>query len=252
MRLDAYLLQNKYFESRTKASQSIERGEVFVNGKQIQKVSFEMKDDVDYEICIKRAKSFVSLGGYKLDKALSDFNYGVSGLVCADFGASTGGFTDCLLQRGVSKVFAIDLNDTLLHQSLKNDQRVVQITKNIKNLTKSDFNTNLDLIVADLSFISVSYAIPIISNLIDNEKDAIILIKPQFEMDKRTKFKNGIIKDKKAQVLAVKKAYNCAIENGLTPINFTTAPINKDKNIEFLMHLKKGGENAINIENIKY
>lgn len=240
MRLDNYLVENGYFDSRTKAKQAIERGEILVEGKLIVKSSYEMKGVHD----IKRVyeSEYVSLGGFKLDKALSDFKFNVKDLVVADIGASTGGFTDCLIKNGARKVYAVDLRDDLLHDKLKNDSKVNLIVKNAKDLSTLDFNDKLDLIVADLSFISIVQVLNVFSNLIDNDKYIIILIKPQFETGHRTRFKNGIIRDKKIHKNVCENVYSEAIKCGLSPINLTTAPKNQDKNLEFLILLKKGGK----------
>ena len=163
MRLDNYLVEKGIFDSRTKAKQAIERGEIFVDSKKILKSSFEIKEQ---EVDVKHVyeSKFVSLGGYKLEKALKDFNFNVTDLVVADIGASTGGFTDCLLQNGAKKVYAIDLNDTLLHQKLKESDSVIPIIKNAKDLVLDDFSDHLDLIVADLSFISITQVLSTFSN----------------------------------------------------------------------------------------
>ena len=125
------------------------------------------------------------------------------------------------------------------------------IIKNVKNLTLNDFTEQVDLIVADLSFISITLAIPVISSLLSDNKEFIALIKPQFESGEKIRFKNGIIRDKKIQLSACVNAYNCALENNLTPVDFTTAPISQDKNIEFLMKFIKNGKNPMNISQIK-
>ena len=239
MRLDNYLALNGYFDSRTKAKQAIERGEIFLDGKLVQKSSFEISDDFDGKIEYIFENEFVSLGGYKLNKALKDFNFNVENLVCADFGASTGGFTDCLLQSRTAKVYAIDLNDDLLHEKLKKDSRVVSIIKNVKDLTKNDFHDEIDLVVCDLSFISATLILPVMSNIINDNKHIILLIKPQFENKERKKFKNGIVKDSKTRKVACETIFNCAIANGLIPTKFTNAPINNGKNVEYLALLKK-------------
>ena len=127
MRLDEFLFKYKYYDSRTKAKQAIERKEVYVNGKLIDKSSFFLDENTLIAIEKKSKVEFVSLGGYKLDKAIDDFSLEVEGLICADVGASTGGFTDCLLKRGAKKVFSIDLNDSLLHYSLKENKKVVSV-----------------------------------------------------------------------------------------------------------------------------
>lgn len=247
MRLDVFLEKKGLFDSRTKAKQAIERGEVYLNGKKINKPSFEVLDEsLNFEYI--REKQFVSIGGYKLDKALTDFDLSVENLVAVDLGASTGGFTDCLIKNGAKKVFAVDLNENLLHKSLKDNEKVVEIIKNAKNLTVSDFNEEIDIITADLSFISETTILPVISSLLIDGKDAIVLIKPQFELLKKTHFKNGIVKDQKVRKEACKKVFDCAIENGFSPIKITNAPINKDKNVEYLIWLKKEEPKQVDFE----
>ncbi len=246
MRLDEFLVYKEYFESRNKAKNSIIKGEVFVDGKAILKPAFDVSDI--NEIKIIKEKFFVSEGGYKLDKALNDFKFSVENLTCADIGASTGGFTDCLLYHGAKKVYSVDLNDGLLHESLKNNQKVIPIIKNARELCSDNFPEKIDLIVADLSFISVSYVMPVFSNLLDNGDYAIILIKPQFEAEMRIRRKNGIVKNESERIAACVKAYNLAVEFGFGPISITTAPIKKDKNVEYLLLLKKGGLPLFKIE----
>ncbi|MBQ8426615.1 MAG: TlyA family RNA methyltransferase [Clostridia bacterium] len=239
MRLDNFLVDNGFFDSRTKAQQAINRGEIFINGECVKKCSLSsdnlLKEDIEYRFESK----FVSLGGYKLDKALTDFNFSVSELVVADVGASTGGFTDCLLQRGSKKVFAVDLNDSLLHDKIKRDNRVKTVIKNARELKLCDFDSELDLIVADLSFISVTYVLETFSNLLQKNKHLIILIKPQFETFKKIKFKHGIVRDQKIQKEICDNVIKTSESYGFSLINFTTAPIVKDKNVEFLILLKK-------------
>ncbi len=238
MRLDNYLLEKEFFDSRTKAKQAIERGEILVNNKIILKSSYEIKNE-NTEIKHVYKSKFVSLGGYKLEKAIKDFNFNVSDLVVADIGASTGGFTDCLLQNQVKKVFSVDLNDKLLHQKLKDDDRVKLIVKNAKDLTLSDFSEPLDLIVADLSFISITQVIDVFSNLLSVGKNLILLIKPQFEIGEHKRFKNGIIKDKKIHDKVCNNVIEIAKKYNLEKIDITVAPINENKNIEFLLLLSK-------------
>ncbi|MBE7061519.1 MAG: TlyA family RNA methyltransferase [Clostridiales bacterium] len=239
MRLDEYLTAQKFFDSRTKAKQAIERGEINVNGKTVLKPSYDLIESEDNNIQWIRAEDYVSLGGYKLSKALKDFNFSVKDLVVADIGASTGGFTDCLLKNGAKKVFAVDLNDGLLHEKLKNDNRVFPIIKNAKDLIKDDFNSELDLLVADLSFISATMVIPVFSELIDSKKHVILLIKPQFEVGEKKKFKNGIIRDEGIRDKVCQKVIDCAKDNNFDKIALTTAPINEGKNVEYLLLLKR-------------
>lgn len=240
MRIDTYLLSKNYFSSRAKAQQAIERGEVFLNGKAINKSAFNVDEDMLDKVEIISNSTYVSLGGYKLEKALKDFEFDVEKLVCADIGASKGGFTDCLLQNGAKKVYAVDLNNQLLDKSLKDNKKVIEIIKNARYLTKQDFDENIDLIVADLSFISEKMILPVLYNIIEEGKFLIVLIKPQFEVDKKVKFKNGIIKDNKVLIDAIFNVYNCGKELGLVPVKVTYAPINQQKNREFLILFKKG------------
>lgn len=247
MRLDNFLVEKGYFDSRTKAKQSIERGEIFINDKVIMRPAFIIDESINSKIERICEDSFVSLGGFKLKKALLDFNLDLSNMVAADIGASTGGFTDCLLKNGVRKVYSIDLNDQLLHSSLKVDSRVNPIIKNAKDLTPSDFNDDLDIIVADLSFISVTCVIEVFSKLLSDNKMLLILLKPQFETGGKRKFKNGIIRDKKIHHKAINSAVLCANSFGFSLNAFTTAPMHEDKNLEFLLLFVKNGN-----ENIEY
>ena len=239
MRLDEFLHIKGYFDSRTKAKQSIKRKEIYVNGELIDKSSFFVDESLYNEINIVSQKQFVSLGGYKLDKALNDFNLDVENDVCIDIGASTGGFTDCLLQRGAKLVYAVDLNDGLLHQQLKDNDKVKLLIKNAKFLTCEDFDIKPNFLCADLSFISATSVLPTFNQLLSIGNKAILLIKPQFELGVKKHLKNGIIRQEKDRVDACKKIYDCAVENGLVPLDITLAPIQKDKNIEYLILLEK-------------
>ena len=221
MRLDEFLFLNGFFDSRTKAKQSIERGEISVNGVLTEKSSFFVDEKTPPIIKKMSKKEFVSLGGYKLDKALYDFNLGVEGKVCADIGASTGGFTHCLLQNGAKKLYAVDLNDGLLHESLKVNNKVFPIIKNAKVLSRLDFSEPLDFLCADLSFISATMVLPVFSNLLNSEVDVVLLIKPQFELGERKHLKNGIIKDKEIRRNACLKVYECAIQNNFGVLGIT-------------------------------
>lgn len=239
MRLDEFLFKNNYYDSRTKASQAIVRGEVYINGSVITKGSFKIDDSASLKIEKKCKTEYVSLGGYKLEKAFDDFNISVKDKICVDIGSSTGGFTDCLLQKGAKKVYSVDLNDHLLHESLKKDERVVSIIKNAKTLEKTDFLDKIDFICADLSFISATMIIPVLYNLIDDKSSLVLLIKPQFEMGQKIKLKNGIIRDDSIRKQACKRILDCAADNGFLINGLTRAPLHKDKNIEYLVFLTK-------------
>lgn len=250
MRLDAFLCCKGYFLSRTKSKQAIESERVYIDGILRNKPSFEVNEESEKVVEIKQETEFVSLGGYKLGKALSDFSFSVKGLIAADLGASTGGFTDCLLQRGAKRVYAVDLNDSLLDERLKNDERVIGIVKNVRLLDRSDFPERVDVITADLSFISLTKVLSIMSDIIDENSYIIALIKPQFETETRMKFKNGIIRDERVKTAALKKVYDFAVNVGLSPLKITNAPLVKDKNEEFLILLKKTDKETVSFDKI--
>jgi 23S rRNA (cytidine1920-2'-O)/16S rRNA (cytidine1409-2'-O)-methyltransferase len=218
---------------------------MYVNDKNILKPSHEIPENLieDVDFTIKRIcdDSFVSIGGFKLKKALNDFNFDVTDLVCVDLGASTGGFTDCLLKNGAKKVFAVDLNDDLLHHSLKENEKVIPIIKNAKLLTRTDFKGEKpNLFTCDLSFISATQILPTISRLSRKGTYVILLIKPQFEMGKKCRFKNGIIRDDKMRRMVCENVVSCARDCGLYPKELTFAPKYDDKNLEFLVIFQKG------------
>ncbi len=249
MRLDSYLTEKKFFDTRTKAKEAISRGEILLNGKVIFKASYEVDVGIDYDIKKICKTEYVSNGGYKLEKALTNFNFSPYGLICADIGASTGGFTDCLLQNGAKKVYAVDLNDTLLHEKLKNNPSVIQLVDNAKNLTKTSFFDRIDLIVADLSFISATMVLPVFENILIDDGYLLLLIKPQFEIGEKRKFKNGIVNDKKLRLDACQNIIDSAIKHNLFPHNITTAPVKDKKNIEYLILCQKNNKIDFNFSN---
>lgn len=241
MRLDALLCENGLFSSRTKANQAITEGRVLYNGKPV-KPSLKV-DTIDGISVVK--DEFVSNGGQKLKKALVDFNVNIDGMVFADIGASNGGFTDCLLKSGASKVFAIDVGESQLDKSLSSDKRVVVLDNtNARYLTYENLGERVDGVVSDVSFISLTLIINGIKNVLKSDGIALLLIKPQFECGKEFLNKNGIVKSEKARFNAIKKVYSACVELGLYPINLTTAPIRNGKNIEYVIMLKNNDVGA--------
>ncbi len=235
MRLDALLCKNGVFSSRTKANQAITEGRVLYNGKPI-KPSFEL-DSIDGITVVK--DEFVSNGGQKLKKALIDFKVDVSGLTFADIGASNGGFTDCLLKSGASKVYAIDVGESQLDKSLTIDNRVVVLDNtNARYLTFDSLGERVDGVVSDVSFISLTLILNGIKNVLKSNGFALLLIKPQFECGKEFLNKNGIVKSEKARINAIKKVYNACVDLAMYPVNLTTAPIRDGKNVEYVIMLK--------------
>jgi len=250
MRLDEFLFERGFFGSRTKAKYAVSQGRIFLNDKKADKPSLSVDETKPIKIEIAEKEEFVSLGGNKLSKALREFNFDVNGLICADIGASTGGFTDCLIKNGAMKVFAVDVNSSQLHSSLKTNERVIAIEKNVKDLTRGDFNLPIDLIVADLSFISATSVVKIFYDIIDFGKSVILLIKPQFEVGYRKKFKNGIIREAEIRKETCRRVYESVISTGLKPVTATTAPIREDKNVEYLLLIKKENSPVLSFEEV--
>ncbi|MBP5308897.1 MAG: TlyA family RNA methyltransferase [Clostridia bacterium] len=245
MRIDSYLVEIKRFESRNKAREAVERGEVFVNGKNV-KPSFDVsaRDEITYA---ENAGRYVSVGAYKLERAFEVFNFSVKGKVVADVGASTGGFTQCLLFHGAEKVFAVDVGESLLHPSLKCDSRVVPIENfNARYLSPSVFGGAVDAVVSDVSFISLTYILGGISACLKEGGEAVVLIKPQFECGKRFLSKNGIVTDANARYTACSNVFNYAKSLGLSACGFDVAPEIIGKNKEFLLYLNKGAQEIVN------
>lgn len=238
MRIDK-LLASKY-GSRTKAAQAVEKGLVLVNGK-VARPSQEVREQDDLTF-LQAEEVFVSLGGYKLSKAIKDFNFEVCGKVFADIGASTGGFTDCLLQNGAKKVYCIDVGESQLDSSLKDKNIVIIDNFNARNLERSMFDEVLYGIVIDVSFISLTYILDKVSAVLEKGGKVIALVKPQFECESRNVGKNGIVRDSEVRKKILEKIYNFCLMCHLAPCALTTAPIVKGKNIEYLMLLEKEGE----------
>lgn len=250
MRLDSFLVSKGYFKSRNKASESISRNEIKVNGEVCTKNSKEVSEKDIIEVVFLK-QPYVSVGGNKLERALQQFEIDVSGMIFADIGASTGGFTDCLLRNNAKKVYCVDVGESLLDSKIKNDTRVVVMDKtNARFLTKNDFNDNLDGLVVDCSFISLEYILPVLVNLINENGFIVCLIKPQFEIGEKIKLKNGLLKQKKQHLLILERLYNFILSLGYSVENFTNAPIDKNKNLEFLIKVCKT-EKGLKFENIK-
>ena len=194
-RLDVLLVSLGLAESRAKAQATIMAGEVYVNGQKADKSGMEV--DITSNVEVRgSACPYVSRGGVKLEKALRNFGVDPTGYVCSDSGASTGGFTDCLLQQGASKVFAIDVGYGQLAWKIRNDPRVVVMERtNIRYVTPEDLGEKLDLSVIDVSFISLSLVLPVVKTLLKPTGQVLCLIKPQFEAGKNKVGKKGVVRD---------------------------------------------------------
>ena len=182
MRLDTYLFEIGKYPSRNKASEAVLKGEVLYDNK-VVKPSKEVTNEALISYAQVESK-YVSNGGYKLEKALIDFKFSVKDMVFADIGASNGGFTDCLFQNGAKKVYAIDVGESQLDKALLSKNVVIMDNTNARYLSKELFPDEIDGVVCDVSFISLTYVLPSIKNLLKNEGFALVLIKPQFECNK--------------------------------------------------------------------
>ena len=234
MRADKYFAEK--YGSRTKAAEAIEKGLVLVNGEPIR-----TKDEIretDVITFVQAEQSFVSNGGYKLARAIETFGFSCMGKVFVDIGASTGGFTDCLLQNGAEKIYAVDVGESLLHESLVGNEKIVRMENtNARYLTKDDFLGQIDAVVTDVSFISLRLIFPAIKSILGDFGEAFVLIKPQFECEKKNIGKSGIVHPS-AHAEIVKKVLDFAEENGLYPFGVVNAPVRKGKNIEYVLHIK--------------
>ena len=248
MRIDKYL--SVQLGSRTRAAQAVAEGLVKVNGK-IVRPSYEVEDGDDITVETK-SESYVSNGGYKLAKALKDFNFDVSGNVVADIGASTGGFTDCLLQNGAKKVYCIDVGENQLDPKICREKIVIIDNFNARNMRADLFAERLDGVVVDVSFISLTIILDAVCDVLCDAKYIIALIKPQFEFDKKKVGKNGIVRDAALHRAAIKKIYDYAAALNLAPSKLTNAPIREGKNKEYLILLIKNGYAIAFNELIKY
>ena len=240
MRIDVYLAENGLVASRTEAKRFIDEGAVFVNGKPINKASYDVDGSENITVD-KSVKEFVSRGGVKLKGALMEFGVSAGGKLCLDIGASSGGFTDCLLQSGAEHVIAVDSGSGQLAESLRRDKRVTVFENyNARYMKREDFEYTPELAVMDVSFISATYIIPSVYDVLCDGGEFVCLIKPQFEVGRAGLGKGGIVKDSKARDLAVKKVLDYAVSVGFTVKGTVQSSIKGgDGHIEFLAHFVK-------------
>ena len=242
-RLDVLLVARNLAESRSKAQAMIMAGEVYVNEQKADKAGLEVNIDEDPVIEVRgSACPYVSRGGLKLEKALRDFGVDPTGFVCSDSGASTGGFTDCLLQQGASKVFAIDVGYGQLAWKIRSDPRVVVMERtNIRYVTPEDLGEPLDLSVVDVSFISLKIVLPAIQKLLKPTGQVLCLIKPQFEAGREEVGKKGVVRDPKVHLEVLESFLDFVPGTGFTVMGLDYSPIKgPEGNIEYLGYLRKG------------
>ena len=235
MRIDLYLSQNGFAESRQKAKGLLEKGLVCVNGKPVVKSSHDVSE-CDTVTVTGQGLCYVGRGGLKLEGALKAFSFDPHGMIAIDVGASTGGFTDCLLQNGVQKVYAVDAGTDQLHPKLKNDSRVVSLENcNARNLSEELIPEKVSLAVMDLSFISQTLVYGALTNVLAPGAVLISLVKPQFELGRKAINKNGIVKDKKQHAAVLASIIQTAALHHLYCESLAISPITGgDGNIEYL------------------
>ena len=238
-RLDVLLVEQGYAENRTKAQAIIMSGNVYVEGQKADKPGTSFEETVAIEVR-GAACPYVSRGGLKLEKALRNFGVDPTGYVCSDSGASTGGFTDCLLQQGASKVFAIDVGYGQLDWKIRSDPRVVVMERtNVRYVTPEQLGEPLDLSVIDVSFISLRIVLPVIKTFLKPEKGQVLcLIKPQFEAGKEKVGKKGVVREPSVHKEVLDSFVDLTKEIGFTILGLTFSPVKgPEGNIEFLAHL---------------
>ncbi|MGB2622627.1 MAG: TlyA family RNA methyltransferase [Candidatus Acidiferrum sp.] len=238
-RLDTLLVERGLAESQRKAQASILAGEVFVNGQSVQKAGTPVAVDAHLELKSRHQK-YASRGGLKLEGALEDFAMNPTGLVCLDVGSSNGGFTDCLLQSGASRVYAVDVNVAQLDWKLQNDSRVISIERNARELTSADLPELVDLVVIDVSFISVCKILAPASQCAKPSADYLILIKPQFELRRDDIGPGGIVLDPQLHEKAVGRVQKAVEAEGLFPVKVCPSRLTgAEGNQEFFLHARK-------------
>jgi len=237
-RLDIALVGRGLFETREKAQRAIMAGQVLVDGQRADKAGHKVSEE--QELLVTGRDKYVGRGAYKIEAALDAFGIDPAGRICADIGASTGGFTDCLLQRGAASVHAIDVGHSQLDWKIRSDPRVrVREGLNARHLTASDLDPVPTLVVADVSFISLTLIFPAIFALLPDEADMVVLIKPQFELGRDEVGRGGIVRDDEARLRAVEKIRLFIEASSRRWLGHITSPITgRDGNVEFLAHVK--------------
>ncbi len=246
IRLDNYVFLNGFAESREKAKALIMAGVVYVNNQKADKAGLTLKDSDVVEVRDNPLK-YVSRGGLKLEKAMQSFPIDLKDKICADIGASTGGFTDCMLQNGAKKVYAVDVGYGQLAWKLRSDERVVNLERtNFRYCTNEQIPDPLDFASVDVSFISLSIIVPALFPLLSSGAEAVCLIKPQFEAGKEKVGKNGVVRDPDVHREVVEKIIYVMIKNNLSVLGLSFSPIKgPEGNIEYLIYVKKDGKGEV-------
>ena len=245
MRLDVYLVEKGYFQTRNKAQVAIKDNAISVNGKVVNKPNYEVKETDEVSI-LKEANPYVSRGGFKLEKAIKDFNLDFNGKTVLDIGSSTGGFTDCSLKHGAKLVYSVDVGTDQLDKSLLNrDDVIVYEQTNI--LDVESLPTPIDFIVMDVSFVSIEVILPAVDRFLTDDNGFVCLIKPQFEVGK-VHMKNGIVKDRTTHIKVIQNVSNYLKQYNMGILKLIPSPIlGGSGNKEFLAYIKRNVESKVNI-----
>lgn len=235
IRLDVALTEQGKTESREKAKALIMAGKVYIDNQKADKAGMLVLPDTEIEVR-DNSIQFVSRGGLKLDKAIREWEIVLSGKICSDIGASTGGFTDCMLQNGAIKVYSVDVGYGQLAWKLRTDERVVNLERtNFRNVTEEQIPQKLDFASVDVSFISLKLILPVLKKLLNTASQVICLIKPQFEAGKENVGKNGVVRDKKVHISVIESLLEFMNSIGFNVLKLTYSPIKGPKgNIEYL------------------
>ena len=244
-RLDILVVNKGIAPSREKAKALIMAGQIFVDNEREDKPGTKFDENAKIELHGKTLP-YVSRGGLKLEKAIESFDLELEGKICMDIGASTGGFTDCMLQNGAGKVYAVDVGYGQFDYKLRCDDRVICMEKtNIRYVTPEDIDDVLDFASCDVSFISLSKVFPAAFNLLGTGGEMVSLIKPQFEAGKDKVGKKGVVRDSKTHLEVIENVIGYAIDNGFTVNRLDYSPIKgPEGNIEYLIYMTKSGDNA--------
>ena len=242
-RLDILVYEKGFAESREKAKAIIMAGQVYVDNQKADKCGTAYDENANIEVRGSVLK-YVSRGGLKLEKAIDNFGLDLNGAVAMDIGASTGGFTDCMLQNGAKKVYSIDVGYGQLAWKLRTDERVVNLERtNMRKVTREQVPDAIDFFSVDVSFISLRLILPVARDLMAENAEAVCLIKPQFEAGREKVGKKGVVRDPSVHVEVVRGIFDFCLQSGFDVLNLDFSPIKRPEgNIEYLIHLKKSDD----------
>lgn len=246
IRLDVAVFERGFAPSREKAKAIIMAGQVYVNNQKADKAGTEIKEDDVLEVR-GAALKYVSRGGLKLEKAMAHFSIDLNGRVCMDVGASTGGFTDCMLMNGAVKVYSVDVGYGQLAWKLRTDERVINLERtNFRYATEEQIPEKIDFSSVDVSFISLKHIFPNLNKFLSDNGQAVCLIKPQFEAGREKVGKKGVVSDLSTHLEVVERIIDLAVENGFCVNGLDFSPIKgPEGNIEYLIYLRKSSEPSV-------